>query len=311
MDKRFVNSVSVRGKMKKTVCTGLLLMLCSIMASAQVKLSFNPASGAKYEYLTELVQNAKISVMGQTIPMETEMKGTFLMEIKDKTPQEIRVQMSYQKITFLLSSSVLKIKYDSKKPIKKPSETEKMFEKMFSKIIGKPFTVVFSPEGSVKSVLGMDVILKNMLEGLSGSGQMIIEQMNQLFSEESMKNTFEQSFNFYPDNAVKEGDSWNKEYTMPLGGINCNIKSKNTLTKINANMATVETTGDMDMDMDMEMGQGKFTGTQTGTMMIDTTTGLPATSDILLNMKGTLSTQGVDTQVEMVVKTKTEIKKIK
>jgi len=223
--------------------------------------------------------------------------------------QEIHAQLTYQGFTFLVSSSMMKIRYDSKVPNENPSEMDKMFEKMFSALIGKPFTIIFAPNGSVKSVSGMGAIIENMLGTISADGQVAAQigaQMSQQFTDESMKKMFGQSFNFYPDNAVKVGDSWNTEITIPMNNMNFGIKTKNTLKKIGTNEATIEAAGDIAMDIE----ESKFTGTQTGTMIVDTATGLPVTSDISLNMKGTIKAQGMDIQMEMLSKTKISVKEI-
>jgi uncharacterized glyoxalase superfamily protein PhnB len=284
-------------------------MLCLISTWAQVKLSFNPEPGMKFEYHMEVIQSIKQNVMGQEMPMETEMNGTYLMEIKDKTSQEIHAQFTYQGFTFLISSPMMSIRYDSKNTIENPSEMDKMFEKMFSTLIGQSFIVIFAPDGSVKSVSGMGAITENMLGAISADGQVAAQmgaQMSQQFSDEAMKNMFGQSFNFYPDNAVKVGDSWIIENTIPMNNMNFGFKTNNTLIEISTNKATIEVTGDIDMDME----EGKFTGTQTGTMIVDTTTGIPVTSDISLDMKGTIQTHGMNIQMEMTTNTKMSVKEI-
>ena len=294
---------------KRFVCASLFLMLCVNVAFAQVKLSFNPETGKKFEYKMEAVQNIKQNVMGQEMPMETEMNSTYLMEIKDKTSREIRTQMTYEGFTFLVSSPMMNVKYDSKKPIDNPSDMDEMFEKIFSTLIGKPFTVVYAPDGSVKSVSGMGAIIENMIGSVSADGQAAAQigvQMSQQFSDESMKNMFGQSFHIYPDNAVKVGESWNMENSMSMNNMNIGIKTKNTLREVNSNRAIIAVTGEVDMDM----GEGKFTGMQTGTMIVDITTGLPVTSDISLNLKGSIKSQGMDIQMEMLTQTKMSVKEI-
>ena len=299
----------VNEKKKRLVCVGLCLMMGIITVSAQVKLSLNPEVGKKYEYHMETLQNIKQNVMGQEIPVETEMSGTYLMEIKNKTSQEIHVQLTYLDITFIVTNPMMNIRYDSKKPNENPSEMDKTFEKMFKALINSPFIVVFEPGGSVKSVTGMDVIIEKMIAAVSADGQIAAQmgaQMSQQFSGESMKNMFGQVFNFYPENAVKIGDSWNVENTMLMNNINLGIKSKNTLKGINANKATIEVAGDIDMDME----GGKLSGKQTGTMIVDTVTGMPATTELSQNMKGSIKAQGMDIQMEMTSKTKTSAKVI-
>ena len=294
-------------KKKRLAFAGLCLISCLITVSAQVKLSFNPEVGTKYEYYMEMVQNIKQNVMGQEIPIETEMSGKHLMEIKNKTPQEIHVQMTYLEFTILVSNPMMNIKYDSKNPIENPSEMEKMFGKIFSTLINESFTVVFAPNGSVKSVTGMETIIKNMLDAVSTDGQLAMQigaQMSQQFSDEAMKNMFVQSFYSYPDNAVKIGDSWNVENTILMNGMNFGINAKNTLKGINANAATIETTSDVGMDME----GGKLAGKQTGTTIIDIATGMPVTSDIYQDIKGSIKAQGMDIQMEITSKTKTSAK---
>jgi hypothetical protein len=301
-------AVIANAKRKRLVCA-CLLMSCFLVTSAQVKLSFNPEKGVKYEYHMEMVQNIKQNIMGQEMPMETEMNVTYLMEIKDKTPQEIHAQLTYQGFIFLVSSPMMNIKYDSKNPIENLSDMDGIFEKMFSTLIGKPVTVVFGLDGSVKSVTGMEAIIKNMIGAVSADGQVAAQmgaQISQQFSDEAMKNMFGQSFNFYPNNAVKVNDSWDMEITMPMNNMNFGIKTKNTLKEVSANKATIGVVGDIGMDVE----DSKFIGTQTGTMIVDTTTGLPITSDILLNMKGSINAQGMEIQMEMMSKTKTSTKKI-
>ena len=177
-------------KKKRIIFTGLCLMLSIITVSAQMKLSFNPAMGTKYEYNMEVVQDIKQNVMGQEVPVKSEMNSTYLMEIKNKTPQEIHVQFTYLRFTFIVSNPMMNIKYDSKNPTENPSEMDRMFGKMFSTLIDKPFTAVFAPDGSVKSISGMETIIKNMLDAISADGQLAAQlgaQMSQQFNEEAMK----------------------------------------------------------------------------------------------------------------------------
>ena len=300
-------------KRKKIFFASLFLVSCFISTSAQIKLSFNPQKGVKYEHQMGTIQNMKQSVMGQEIPMEMEMNGTYIMEIMDKSAHEIHAQMTFQGFAFNVSSPMMKIRYDSENPTENPSEMDKVFEKMFNTLIGKTFSLIFAADGSVKSAAGMGDIIENMLEAISSNGQVAEQmrvQMNQQFSDETMKRMFEQSFNFYPENEIKVGDSWNIEMTAPMNNMNFAIKTRNTLKELTNNMASIEVSGDIEMDMG-EMGEGKLTGTQTGIMTIDTTTGMPVTSEISQNMKGSIKAQGMEIQMEIASKIKMSTKEIR
>ena len=285
-------------------------MLCAITVSAQVKLSFNPEMGTKYEYFADVAQNIKQAAMGQETLTEMQTKITYLMEIKSKTPQEIKVQFTYSDFIISISSAMMNMKYDSKKPVENPSEMDKMLGKILKELINKPFEVVFAPDGSAKSVTGMEAIIENMLKVVAADGQMAAQigaMMSQQFSDESMKNMFSQSFNFYPENAVKIGDSWNVKNKALVSGMNLDSDIKNTLKGVNGNMATIEIAGDINMTME----GGKLSGKQTGTMVVNSASGIPETSDINQNVKGSFNMQGMDIQMEMTSKTKTSAKVIK
>jgi hypothetical protein len=302
-------------KMKKTVFAGLFLISGFIAAQAQVKLSFNPEKGKKYEYRTDITQNITQSVMGQTIPVETEMNFVYLMEITGKTPQETTVQFTFLEIAYMVSSPMMKMGYDSKNPVENPSDTDKIFDKMFGKLIGESFTAVIAPDGSVKSIAGMDAIAESMINAISGEGQLAAQlgaQMKSQFGDELFKKSIEQSLKIYPANAVKVGESWNMENIMPMNGMNTAFKTKYTLKSVSRNMAVIAVESEIEMDpSSVIMGvslEGNLSGTQTGTMTVDVKTGLPATSDLSQDIKGTFRAQGMEIQMEVTAKTKNTIK---
>ena len=281
-------------KVNRIVLAGMFLVAGLTVASAQVKLSFNPEKGTKYEYRSELVQNT-VMFVGQDFEMVTEMQVTYLMEIKDKTPEETQVQFTYREVAFKISSSMMNMGYDSKKPD----------DKMFSNMIGKSFVVVLAPDGSLKSLTGIDEIAGSLNSNLI-AGDPMGEQMKQQFSGASLKNTFEQAFRIYPPNAVKEGDSWNAEFVMSVAPMKSNTKTKYTLKEINGNMATVNVASDIVMNASGEM-EGRISGTQSGPMQIDIPTGIPVLSEMTQKLKGTITAQGFEIDMDMNNKVKTAI----
>ena len=300
-------------KIKRLVFAGLFLMMALTLASAQVKLSFNPETGTKYEYQQEMLSSIKQNVMGQEIPVEMETSSMYLMEIMDKTPEEIKVQFTFQEITYIISSPMMRMGFDSKNPIENPSDMDNLFGKMLKGMLGSSIMMTFAPDGSVVSVTGMDAIAENMSSAVASDGQIAAQmavQVKQQFSELSMKNSFEQAFKIYPDEPVRAGNSWTKENVMPVNNMNTDFKTKYTLKNVNRNMATVVVEGTMAMEPSAGM-EGKLAGTQTGAIVVEAGTGLPVTGDVTQNIKGTVSVQGMDVQMEMVNKVKSSIKAIK
>jgi hypothetical protein len=300
-------------KTKKFIVAGCFLLSGLAVASAQVKLSFNPAKGTKYEYTTQMVQTVEQNVMGQKIPMETEMDITYLMEIKDKTRQEIQAQFTYRDISCIISSPMIKMGYDSKNPVENPSEMDKMFDMLFSVLIGKPFTISIAPDGSVKSVTGMDAIAENMTRAIAAGGQIAAQvgvSMQQQFSDEAVKNMFEQSLRIYPADAVKPGDSWNVENIMTLSGVNTAINTEYTLKEVKKNEAAIA----MEATVNMQPGagmEGNLSGTQAGTMLINVKTGMSVSTELSRTVKGSLKAQGIDVAMDMNTKMTMSTKEIK
>jgi len=299
--------------MKKFLLAGLLFLSSLAVGSEPIKLSFNPEKGAKYEYRIEMTQNVKQNIMGQDVPMETKMNTMFLMEIVDKTAQEIQMQVAYQELEYLLSSKVMKIKYNSKSKVKNPTKMEEMFDKMFSALIGKPFRAAVSPDGSVTSVIGVDAISENMLRAVADDGPQAAQAgaaMKQQFSDAAVKDMFEKSLKIYPSYEIKTGDSWNSEIAGAMNNMNTSVKTKYTLKEVKGNRATIAVESDIKMDPDESM-EGRLAGTQTGTQIIDTKTGMLISGNVSQNVKGSLEAQGVSSQMELITKVKTSIKEVK
>jgi hypothetical protein len=300
-------------KIKRIVLASMFLVSGLAIAPAQVKLSFNPEKGAKYEYQTEMIQNNKTHVMGQEVPVEMEISSNYLMEIVDKTSDEIHVKFTYQEITYIISSPMMKMGYDSKNPIENPSDMDNMFGKMLGNLLGASVMVVFAPDGSAKSVTGMDAIAENMAGTVVNDGQIATQmaaQMKQTFSDVSMKSSFEQLFRIYPDNPVRAGNKWEIESETTINNMNTGFKTNYTLKNVSRNMATIAVESVIEMNPGAGM-DGKLTGTQTGTINMNTQTGLPETGNMTQNMKGSVSTQGMDMQMEMVTQIKSSIKEVK
>jgi len=299
--------------MKTKVFAALFFVMGVSVASAQIKLSFNPNKGDKYEYQTEVLQNITQNVMGQEIPIEMEMSQKYLMVIKDKSSQEITAQYTYKEMSYIVSSPMMKMGYDSRNPIENPSEIDKLVGKMLGAFIDQSFTVVFAPDGSVKSISGMDEIVGKMIDVVSPDDAMaapLIASMQQQFGEDAMKTSFGQSFKIYPANAVKPGDSWNSKSTTTANNMNVELNTTYSLKSNNKNVAIIDAVSEMNMTPGEGM-EGNITGTQNGTMTLDSKTGIQISSDISQALKGTLHVQGMDVQMDLSTKMKSSITKVK
>ena len=300
--------------MKKITLICLFLLSGLSIISAQIKLSFNPEKGAKYLYTQDVVQQIKQTVMGQEMPMTMEMSMAYVMDVKEKSSQEIKAQFTYQDVGYNISSAMFSMKYDSKNPVENPSEMDIMMSKMFGSMIGKPFTVNVAPDGSVNSVTGMDAIVESMMQSVASGNPMGAQMgasMKQQFNDDAMKSTFEQSFKIYPDRAVKAGDSWNTEQTTSQAGMNSIIKTQYTVKEIKNNIATIQLESNVSMKPATQGMEGDLSGMQTGVLLVDAKTGMTISSELTQNIKGSVKMQGMDVSMELISEIKISTEEIK
>ncbi|MDR1743703.1 MAG: DUF6263 family protein [Dysgonamonadaceae bacterium] len=290
----------------------LFLIVCctvSVLAQAQVKLSFNPEKGERYQYISKTESTAKQQIMGQEIPMSTVMEMSFDMTVKEKTEDEIRLECIYNDILMSISSPMMEVKYDSKNPAENPTKMDKMMSQILGALAGKSIIVDFEPNGSVKSISGFDAIMKDMLDGLPENPEMqqMANASMQSFDDKAIKNMFEQAFKIYPEQAVNIGDSWQGGISMAMMGADNQINNTYQLKSIEEGNAVINVSSVFNL---MPAGlEGALKGEQKGEIRIDIKTGMPISSTVTQTSKGSFEAQGMELQMEVVSKITFEQKK--
>ena len=298
-------------KMKEIVITGLCMT--SGIISAQTKLSFNAEVGSKYEYSNEYILN----VDQGGLLVEEKVSTLYLMNIMNKNSEETLVQFTYQNISFLQSSSMMQIKYDSKKAANNPTGIDKMYSKIFSSVVGKTFSASIAADGSVNSLAGIDAITEDITHTMSADGEMgehlCASLIKQYFNEKVIKGVIESSLKIYPADKVKVGDSWTIENTFGgVSNMNETAQIGHTLKKIKNDVATI----DFEAAIEVEQGgglEGKLNGTQSGTILVNTKTGMPVSSNLTQKVKGSITQHlsiTIDMMMLMTAKIKTSFKEI-
>lgn len=298
--------------MIKIVFTSLCLTSSLTLASAQVKLSFNPEVGAKYEHQTEHVLNDKQIVGARSLPIEEKVTKSYVLDIKGKDAKGVEIQFTWQHISLLMNSPMGKWGYDTKKPNETSSELDNIHGRIFNSVIGKSFIVSIAPDGSVNSIVGVDAIAEGIKQAVVADGDMgaklsasIIEEH---FTESAIKEMIEQSWKIYPANNVKQDDDWNIKNRW---GEIANWNTTYILKDITNNVANI--TAEATVEVEPPGGiEGKLTGTQSGTLQLNINSGVLIGSNSMQNAKGNVKmrSMGMDMVVERVVKTTTTTKEI-
>ena len=281
--------------MKKVLFTLLGVIACVSFATAQVSLNFNPEKGATYEYTMNMDQKLKQKLMGQEMPMDQKMHTTYTMRVVENNAQGVKVAFSYKKVFYEMSSMMMNMKYDSETADPAAAGIDGILAKVYGGLLGKDFEVMLDKEGTVQSVSGMDEILAAMIESFGNDMQLqqVAQSLQAQFSDEAMKGTFNQSFQMYPGKAVKVGDTWEVKQESDAGGMPMKIKSTYMLKSAGSGKATLDVVSDID-GMD-----GSLKGTQGGEITMDQKTGLPEKSEIMQNMQGTITTNGMEVEMDI------------
>lgn len=307
--------------MKKIIITSLLLMSVLFIVSSQVKLSFNPETSANYVYHMEVVQNIKQTANGRELSREEKVAMTYLMSIKSKKTEGTEVLLTYQDISYVMTSPMAIWGYDSKKPFKNPmnrnganerlNELEKMHAHIFSSVIDKTITVLIAPDGSVNSVTGIEAITESIAQAVTIDGEMGASlsstMIKQFFSENAIEELIEQSWKNYPVTEVKSGDKWNIENRWgEISTMITSTKSQCALEDLDNNTANIA----IEAVVEVDMTGGKLTGNQSGEFQVNLETGVPVSSYWTRNIKGNVVSMGMNMVMEVIHKTKTSTKEI-
>jgi len=169
--------------------------------------------------------------------------------------------------------------------------------------------VVIAPDGSIKSVTGLDAIYENAVNAISDDDPIAAQlgvQMRSQFGDTPIKNSLEMLLNFYPAKVVEVGDSWNIERKSSVNNMTTTTKSKFTLKELSEKMATIAAVFDMETKANPDAGmERKIVVSSIATIVVDVNTGLPITGDYTTNIKGSGKVQGMDMQVDGTEKMKT------
>jgi len=255
--------------------------------------------------------------MGQEIPVELEMNSTILMEIVDKTAQETTVKFTYKEMAYIVSSPIIKMGYDSKNPVENPSDIDLTLSKIIGKMLGQSFTAIVAPDGAMKSISGTDAIGESMIAAVSPDNPIeaqIGTQMRMQFNDDGIRNFFAQPYNFYPANAVRIGDSWNIDSETTINDVLLDMSTtytlKGTLKYRNRDAANITFESKIEMNPSLLGVDGKFTGKNSGTTLVDVSSGLPMSHDLTQTITGTMNVQEMSLQMEMNATTKTTITEV-
>ncbi len=274
----------------------LLITLLGVMAgfeacqtakttSTAKMLKFNLENGKGYDY--EMTVNMDQEIMGQ--PMKMDMTTYYSMDVKADVGGIKTIVSSFERFKMNTEMAGLNIRIDTDEPVAADSSTGEKnpvqaVQKMFGAIRGQRFTLKVNPEGQITEVTGFENMAENIADSL-GLDEKEREEMLQgfkgQFSQSEMKQSLERFWYIFPNKEVKVGDSWQKN-TESVGKMPAKYRSTYTVKEIEGDMVTLDEVSKIEAKENEEIA---LTGDITGTIVVDSRSGLVVTANQDMNMK--------------------------
>ena len=293
------------------VCLTASLLAPPVSVSAQqITLRWKYVAGSELVYRLTNTQEVTMPMAGGN--MVNEQTQTMRWSVTEVAPNgDATVTITTEHVQVERSGPTGNVSYDSRTD-EVPAVPE---AQMFAAMAGLSYTMVIGPEGTVKSVQGVDQLIDEMMGALppEAMGQGMLREM---FSEEFITNMTQGSIQIFPQEPVGPGDSWQHSFRMPIpmfGGVTRNL----TFTvdgikeRDGGTVAVISSTGDIVVG---EAAGGQFPGMMemgdaeiTGTMNFDVDRGLTLSSTTTSNLEMTLSTTDQQMTVGTVTTTTLEL----
>ena len=282
----------------------LFFIILSCKSNSESRLlKFNLEKGKSYDY--EMVMNMDQEVMDQKNKIG--FTAGYTINVVDDNGTVKTLDVAYKDFKMNMSMMGQEIDIDaSQKPDIISSNSDdpmQMMKNVFSGIIGKKFTMKVTPSGKIEEITGFTEIIKSMVDSISANGEakdMMSKSVKDQFNPERIKEAFAPMFSVYPNKEVSVGDKWSNSYDLSPQGIKINLEytvksfsGDNAILGVNSKIIPLEG------NEDPALAAMKMSGTQTGTMTLNTKSGLVVDGELDQN----LETSG-SVKMKMISKTK-------
>ena len=212
--------------------------------------------------------------------------GNFSFEVIADDGKIKTLKGVYRSFRLYMKIMGLEMDIDTDKPAAAASENENiegMMHRLFSKIKGNAFNMKVDEEGNILSVSGFDEIINGMIDSAGLNKEMELQMrasLNDQFNEQEMKNQFAHIFMIFPGKAVNPGDSWQRNYKI-AGKVAADFSTTYTVKQKEGDHVTLDAKsviGPAGGDMEVK-------GTQSGTLLVDSKTGLVLRAEFIQEME--------------------------
>ncbi|MGM9476766.1 DUF6263 family protein [Pedobacter sp. GSP4] len=277
------------------LCT---LMGLTVSAQKTYVLRQNYPTGYKYDFSITSDQIINQKIGDRAINLTQNIGTDYTFDITEGHSGEKDIKVTYKRI-FIKSvamGNTMTLSSDDQDSTKKNP---------FSGLKGASFYMIVAPNGSIKSVAGIDKMLDGMAAKMTTDTSQIKQfkdALSKQFSSEMVKQTMESSFKIYPEKPVAIGDSWTvdtkMQMSMPIETI-----TQYSLKEVKDGIATLSVKGTLLSKGNFEVMGNKMEtdlkGTNSGETAIDMKTGMVLNSHLRIELYGKMKSMGQDIDFEM------------
>lgn len=308
----------VKMKSKNILAIFMAVVIISIVTSCiyadeKVDLKLRLEKGQSYKI--RMVNDMKINqtIPGQqqamTIAQKTEMRNIYTVE-DVQADGALVLKITYDAILFKMESPNPQVGSNLEYDSSNPSSSGNPIASIFSAVAGQSLIMTITPDGHVKEIKGADALLGRIQEKINAVPEGPVRagleiQFKAQYSEEALKANTENSFNMYPDEPVGIGDTWQKKTTINQG-LPLILDSIYTLKERKDGIATIDVFAMIQSNKEAgltEMGpmkiQYNMSGSVTGLMEMQESTGLVIRSNQGLKLSGNMIVQSPDMKQPM------------
>jgi hypothetical protein len=272
-------------------------------AAQKVTLRWKYRAGMEMVYRVTNHQDTYISMGGASSSDQTQ---TMRWKVTEVAPNgDATVSMTTERVQIEMQGMAGNLSYDSESG-EPPSDPQ---ARLATAMAGMSYTMVISPDGSVKSIQGIDKLRDEMLASMPPEQVATMQAVaGEMFSEESMTRMAQQNVQVFPAEAVGPGDTWDRSFTMAVPVLGeMTTKTTFTLTgteqREGRTIATIATSGDISMGgessspvpMTIDLGDTKMGGT----IDFDTERGITVSSTMTTSMQMNVDAGGQQMSMTM------------
>jgi hypothetical protein len=288
----------------------LILSSCGNGSKEKITLQYNFKQGDVLKQNMVMSMDLVQKAMGQEMKINLVMSSKTTLDVKESREDSYALEVKFKELKTEIKMPNLDaagtISFDSNTDDDVATQTN--LGPMFKAVIDKPFEVVMTNTGKVKSVKGLETFVESMLNSFDENvsediRQQMATQFGSQFSEEAFKSQFEQNTRYFSDKPVGVGDSWNVKMETTASNFAITVDVKSSVKSIEGNDVnlnidgTVSTPAGYEQDFNGVKAKVSLKGTQKGTMKVSKDTGWVISSDIMMNFNGEIEIEGMKVPV--------------